>query len=105
MPVKKEYPTDVTLKKYGLSRLEFKLILEGQNNVCPVCGKTPSTGRWNIDHLHRKGFKLMPPEKKRLLVRGVLCTFCNRFYLAKAMTIEKAKNIITYLEEFERRKP
>lgn len=103
--VKKEYPTQATLDKYGLSRVEVKSILESQGNKCPVCKNTPSSGIWHIDHVHAKGWKKMPPEKRKMFVRGLLCQFCNRFYLAKRMTVEKAKNIITYLEEFERRKP
>ena len=100
----KEYPTDETLEKYGLSRLDFKMLLESQNGVCPVCEKVPTTGRWYIDHEHVKGWKKLPAEKRKLYVRGVLCYFCNRFYLAKAMTAVKANNIIKYLGDYAIRK-
>ncbi len=103
-PKGKKYPTDETLEKYGLSRLDFKMLLESQNGICPVCEKVPSTGRWYIDHEHVKGWKNMPAEKRKLYVRGVLCYFCNRFYLAKAMTKVKAKNIIKYLDDYDIRK-
>lgn len=106
MDKKKEYPTQRTLDKYGLTRLDVKAILERQNYQCPVCENTPSSGIWNVDHDHVRGWSKMPPEKRKLHVRGLLCQFCNRFYLARRMTVKKAKNIITYLEDFEqRRKP
>lgn len=100
----KEYPTDETLEKYGLSRLDFRMLLEVQNGVCPVCQKVPTTGRWYIDHEHVKGWKKLPAEKRKLYVRGILCYFCNRFYLAKAMTTAKAENIIKYLDDYAIRK-
>jgi len=96
----KEYPTEDTLEKYGLSRLDFRMRLEAQGGTCAVCKKIPTTGRWYIDHEHVKNWKKLPPEKRKLYVRGILCYFCNRFYMAKAMTKEKAQNIIVYLEEY-----
>ena len=97
---KKEYPTDETLEKYGLSRLDFRMHLERQNRTCAICKKIPTTGRWYIDHEHVKNWKKLPPEKRKLYVRGILCYFCNRFYMAKAMTKEKAQNIIQYLDDY-----
>lgn len=96
----KEYPTQATLNKYGLTREEMRRILERQGYICPICEKTPTTGRWVIDHEHVKGWKKMPSEKRKLYVRGVTCWFCNRNYLAKAMNKRKAKNIIEYLEAY-----
>ncbi len=99
----KEYPTDQTLEKYGLSRDEFKAILKSQDNTCPICEKTPSTGRWNIDHHHVKGWSKMPPEQRKLYVRGVVCWFCNRYYMSKAISIRKAENVAEYLRRYEKR--
>lgn len=99
----KEYPRDETLQKYGLTRADFKMWLEKQNYVCPICEKAPSTGRWVVDHKHAKGWKDMPPEKRKTFVRGVTCWFCNRNYLAKAITPRKAENIKKYLESYELR--
>jgi hypothetical protein len=96
----KEYPTQKTLDKYGLTRLDQKMILEAQGGVCPICEKVPTTGRWVIDHHHVKGWKDMPPEKRKLYVRGITCWFCNRNYLAKAITPRKAENIKRYLENY-----
>jgi len=98
--VAKEFPTQTTLNKFGLTRLDFRMQLEAQGGTCAVCKKIPTTGRWYIDHEHVKNWKKLPPEKRKLYVRGILCYFCNRFYMAKAMTKEKAQNIIIYLEEY-----
>lgn len=93
-------PSQATLRKYGLTLTEWEAILDKQGGVCPICKKVPSSGRFVTDHLHVRGFKKMSPEKKRLHVRGITCTHCNRFYLAKGMTIEKAENLTTYLKAF-----
>jgi hypothetical protein len=97
-------PSKATLKKYGLSEQEWTDILHNQGDVCPICKKVPSTGRWVTDHFHVKGFKKMKPEDKKKYVRGVTCWFCNRNYLAKGITIEKAENIVKYLKAHESRK-
>jgi len=93
-------PTAGTLNKYGLTADDFRRIVNEQGGICPVCEKTPSTGRWNIDHHHVKGWKKMPPEKRRLYVRGIVCWFCNRYYLSKAINVKKAENIIAYLTRY-----
>jgi hypothetical protein len=93
-------PLEVTLEKYGLSESEWINILESQGYMCPICKKIPSSGIFHVDHLHIKGWKKMPPEKRKQYIRGIVCQWCNRSYLAKGMTIEKANNIITYLTKF-----
>lgn len=50
------------------------------------------------DHKHVKGWKAMPPEKRKLYVRGILCWFCNHSYLGRSMTLERARNVVKYLE-------
>lgn len=98
-----DYPTDKTLAKYGLTRNDFFVILERQGFVCPICGKVPTpskkTGkrRWVVDHIHVRGFRDMPPEKKRTYVRGVTCWFDNHYFLAKGITAEKAERMVKYL--------
>lgn len=47
----------------------------------------------------------MPPEQRKLYVRGLVDWYCNHYYLGKGITIERAKNVVTYLEDFEKRKP
>lgn len=96
-------PSKATLKKYGLEEDEWRAILESQNGVCFVCEKEPSKGRLCIDHEHAKGWKKMPPEKRKLYVRGLLCWVCNHYYLGRGINIPKAKNVVRYLEQYEAR--
>jgi hypothetical protein len=96
-------PSKATLKKYGLSEPEWKVILERQNGVCFVCQKEPTKGRLCIDHEHVKGWKKMPPENRKRFVRGLLCWVCNHYYLGRGININKAKNVVKYLEEYNGR--
>ncbi len=96
-------PSPTTLKKYGLSAEQWLAVLNAQGNVCAICGKVPTTGRWVTDHAHVKGFKKMPPEQKRKYVRGITCWWDNKNFLARGLTIEKAKSVVIYLEAFAAR--
>jgi len=98
-------PTLATLKKYGLQINDWKELLAVQGYVCAICKKIPSSGRFVIDHVHVQGYKTMKSEKKKLWVRGILCHHCNRFYVAKGITIIKARYVYDYLMDFERRRP
>ena len=70
-----------------------------QGHVCFVCRLPPTKGRLCIDHEHIKGWKKMPPEKRKLYCRGLLCFFCNTRLLGRSINIAKAKNVLLYLEE------
>jgi len=53
---------------YGLSKTEFREMLNSQKKRCAIC-KTSKPGgrrRWAVDHCHKRGF-----------VRGLLCNWCN----------------------------
>lgn len=101
-PVK--VPTKQTLAKYGLSEAEWLAILEHQGGVCYICEKVPGTGRMVTDHEHVKGFKKMEPQDKKKHVRGLCCWTCNRYFLARGMTITKALRVAQYLREYEARR-
>lgn len=94
-------PTLATLKKYGLSEEDWRAILREQDYVCPVCTNVPSTGRGVIDHEHVKGWKNMPPEKRKRYVRGVVCWWCNHAYLGRSITATKAHNAYEFLARYE----
>ena len=96
-------PSDATLKKYGLSVVEWRAIAEHQGNVCSICRILPVKRRLCIDHEHVRGWKKMPPAQRKLFVRGLLCWFCNHFYVGRAITIEKARNVVAYLEKYRER--
>jgi hypothetical protein len=101
-PAQPNYPTDNTLHKYGLSRLDFDKLLEAQGGVCAICKQRPN-GRWNIDHYHVRGWGKMKPERRKLFVRGVTCWHCNKYLLGRGITIERAQNVVVYLQRFQNR--
>lgn len=93
-------PSKATLRKYGLDSRAWLDLLESQGGVCAICKKVPQTGRFRTDHFHIKGWKKMKPEKRRLYVRGLTCWWCNKSYLGRGITIEKALNMAAYLQAF-----
>lgn len=96
-------PRKETLKKYGLSEEEFLSMLDRQEGVCAICKKVPTTGRLVIDHRHVKNWKKLPDHLRKREVRGLLCHFDNHYTLARSVNVEKAKNLVKYLEEFDKR--
>lgn len=90
-------PTKQTLNKYGLTEQDYNDILRSQGGVCPICYKVPTC----IDHFHVPGYNELPPEIKRQYVRGIVCIYCNREFLMREMTLERARNIVKYLEAFD----
>jgi hypothetical protein len=101
-------PRKETLKKYGLTQEEWTERVREQGGVCPICGKLPvnkkGVKRLVTDHLHIRGFRHMDPSQKRLFFRGCPCLRCNLMYLPVGISVEKAKNIVKYLEAYEKRK-
>lgn len=93
-------PTKATLKKYGLDVESWLCLLQSQGHVCAICKKVPKNGQFRTDHLHVPGWKKMKPEKRRLYVRGLTCWWCNKSYLGKGITVEKATNMALYLRAF-----
>lgn len=98
-------PSVATLKKYGLSLEEWRGLAASQEHCCFVCRREPSKGRLCIDHEHVKGWKKMPPEQRKLYVRGLLCWVCNHYYLGRGITIERAQNVVLYLQAYSSRRP
>lgn len=96
-------PRPATLKKYGLSNEDWIELVQLQNGVCPICERP--LVKPVVDHLHARNWKRMPAEKRKKFIRGVPCNYCNRRRLARGMTLQIARNIVAYLERFEKRKP
>ena len=103
MSMTPKLPTPGTLNKYGLTAETFTEILNRQYGVCAICGKVPN-GHWCIDHEHVKNWKNKPPEERAKYVRGIVCWFCNHYYIGKGITIDKAKNVVKYLVSYQERK-
>jgi len=55
------------LRRYGLLKEDFELLLKLQKGVCAICKKSPRANkRLAVDHDHKTG-----------AVRGLLCDKCN----------------------------
>lgn len=97
-------PKPATLRRYGLSLEDWLAILAAQGGACAVCEKVPTTGRLCVDHEHVRGWKKMPPEQRKQYVRGLLCFFCNHYYVGRAITVQKAANVLAYLQAYGARR-
>lgn len=96
-----KYPLPKTLEKYGLTKMDYRMLFESQNGCCAVCGN-PMTRRTNIDHQHGiRGWKKLPSERRKQTVRGILCWTCNHLILGRGVTIMRLKKAIEYLEQYE----
>ena len=98
-------PHPSTLAKYGWSIDEWVAQLKRQAWVCPICNKLPGTGKFVTDHEHVRGWHQMPDDERKLYIRGLTCWTCNRYLLARGISIASAQNIAEYLREYEARKP
>lgn len=98
-------PTSTTLKRYGLDETYWKTLLAEQDGKCGACHRVPSTKRLVIDHEHVRGWKQMPPEKRVLYVRGLLCWSCNHYRLARGATVENLHGAAEFLARYEERRP
>lgn len=94
-------PRPETLRKYGLSLTDWQELYSLQGGICPICERPME--RPCVDHFHVRGFRFMKPEKKKLYVRGLTCNYCNRRMLVRGMSLQRARNILQYLERFEKR--
>jgi hypothetical protein len=92
-----------TIDKYGLSEDEWLEMLDRQGGVCAICKKLPTTGRLVVDHMHVSKWKHMVPTCRKVWVRGLLCHFDNHYTLARSVTVVKAKRLVEYLENFDKK--
>lgn len=68
MPAAPEHTRDLALQRnFGITLAEYRQILAAQGGVCPICKKVLSGWSNPVDHDHKSG-----------VVRGILCTWCNR---------------------------
>jgi hypothetical protein len=97
-------PSTATLRKYGLTVIEWLGLLKAQGWKCPVCHKSGAAVKWNTDHDHVPGWKAMAPELRKRFVRGVLCAFCNYRRVNSRMSALEAQRIADYLAAYEARR-
>lgn len=98
-------PKPNTLKRYGLSEVEWRAMADEQKEACFVCEQKPTKGRLCIDHEHVKGWKKMPPHQRKLYVRGLLCYRCNTTFVGRGITIQRAQSVALYLQRYALRRP
>jgi hypothetical protein len=91
-------PSPATLKKYGLTEVEWRDLASAQGFVCAVCRKLPQSGRLCIDHRHVPKWKALPPEQRKTFVRGLVCYQDNHALLRRGMTPERLRSAADYLE-------
>lgn len=91
-------PSEKCLAKYGLTAVDWMDILERQGGHCAVCQEPRAS--LCVDHVHAKGWKKMPPEQRKLWVRGLLCFWCNTHYVGRGINHERSRRVTAYLEGF-----
>lgn len=87
---KKLKARDYRLRKtYGITSEDYERMLDGQGGGCFICGNKPKEGRYlQVDHNHKTGF-----------VRGLLCYYCNRYYVRKMDNKMRVEGLIKYLQK------
>ena len=96
-------PSQATLRKYGLSEDEWVKMWQDQGEMCPICER--SDAPLVIDHEHVRGWNKMKPEQRKLYVRGIPCSWCNRWIIGRGATHKNLRNGYLYLYGYEMRKP
>lgn len=74
--------------KYGLHQHQYEALLEKQNHRCAICKTDEPGGRgtWHVDHCHDSN-----------VVRGLLCSNCNRAIGLFKDDIDRLDAAIDYL--------
>lgn len=98
-------PAPATVAKYGWTLREWLATADANGWRCPICHRVPKTGKYVTDHEHVRGWSAMPDEERRLYIRGLTCWTCNRYLLARDISVQTAKNVVRYLEDYSERRP
>lgn len=93
-------PAPATLAKYGLSLKDWRELVKAQGGRCGGCGRTPPSGRLNIDHEHIRGWKRLRPDDRKRYVRGLVDFQCNAHWLSRGATPEVLRGCADYLERY-----
>lgn len=78
------------LRVFGLTKEEYYGLLEYQDGKCPICDRPapgPDERRFPVDHSHKFGH-----------VRGIPCTYCNRYRIGRHNDPELLRRIADYIE-------
>jgi hypothetical protein len=97
-------PAQRTLDTYGLTQDEWIGLLKDQGWRCPICLRHAKGLKLNTDHEHVRGWKNMPPEKRKEHVRGVLCWQDNHKVVRDHRSSEVVQRVADYLAAYEARR-
>lgn len=81
------------IRKYGVSDEDYEILLARQKGRCAICGTTtPSRQRltFDVDHDHKTD-----------VVRGLLCSNCNRAIGLMNDDVDALRKAANYLERYE----
>jgi len=89
-------------KKYGITQVEYNIILIRQNYCCAICGRHQDNfkRRLAVDHIHIDNYDELPIEEKPNYIRGLLCYSCNR-HVGILENIPTLENMIQYLKLYK----
>lgn len=91
-----------TLRKYGLTELEWLEQLAIQGWRCPICLRRVQ--QFVTDHEHVKDWKTKPPDERKRYFRGVLCVYDNYKVVPSRMSAEEAARMARYIRTYEHRR-
>jgi hypothetical protein len=97
-------PSKATLAKYGLTAEQWMTLSEEGDYACPICLRAPPAVKLVTDHEHVRGWAKMPPEERAAYCRGTPCLYCNRMYLPRGLTSQRAQRVVEYLRRYESRR-
>ena len=80
------------VKKYGLSPTEYEVLFDESAGVCSIC-VAPFSGTPHINHCHDTG-----------VVRGLLCTHCNKGLGMFKDSVLNLQSAINYLNNPKRKR-
>ncbi len=92
------------IRKYGITAVEYDMLLKAQNEVCYICHGNPAKRRLAVDHEHVKGENTKDPRLKRPKVRGLLCWSCNNALGRFKDNPEHLRRAADYLETWPAQK-
>jgi hypothetical protein len=74
-------------RRFGMSLDQYHDMLENQGGGCAICGETdPTFTHMAVDHCHKTG-----------MVRGILCSACNRALGGFKDNVQLLRQAISYL--------
>ncbi len=103
---REEKRTKYLLKKYGITTIDYGVLLAKQNYVCSICKeektKLGKIKNLCVDHIHVPGYAKMKSEEKKKYVRGLLCFLCNTAikFEKSGMGRKQLEGMVEYFNEY-----